>query len=179
MTRFTMLMPAIFALTACGSQSGDGTQNEAVSTPDVPVAGGVTRNVSEPQATAIERVAQQSLASQPGPDGTQLDLISAKVTGDILTITLRCSGPETVNHESFELSEVSIIDNTTAQRISVLRDDGGKWMATDADDRTMAVGCEQEPGVIWMRFPAPPVTSPTVSLSMPGVAPFDGIAVTR
>jgi hypothetical protein len=36
-----------------------------------------------------------------------------------------------------------------------------------------------KPGIFWVKFPAPPATSKTVSLNLPKTAPFDGVPVTR
>ncbi|RYG30732.1 MAG: hypothetical protein EON93_14240 [Burkholderiales bacterium] len=101
------------------------------------------------------------------------------MTGDILTVTLRCSSTEQVNSETFKVRDISIIDDATSQRISVLKDNEDRWMASNVNGDYIGTSCETKPGIIWAKFPAPPVTSRTISLNLPQVAPFDGVPVTR
>ena len=84
----------------------------------------------------------------------------------------------------FSVEEVSVIDDATAQRLGVLRDATGRWQASPLQDATsnfISFGVSQGGGseVVWFKFPAPPATSPTVSINIPGVGPFDGVPVTR
>src|SRR3546814_14037662 len=76
-----------------------------------------------PAATVIQ--------SQPGPDGSQVDLLSVKVTGDILTVAMRCSSPERYNRESIRVAQVSVIDDATSQRIGVLKENEGNAMVSN------------------------------------------------
>src|SRR3546814_4391353 len=118
-------------------------------------------------------------------DGSQVDLLSVKVTGDILTVAMRCSSPERYNRESIRVAQVSVIDDATSQRIGVLKDNEGNAMVSNLvrssspETDNMMVDCTSKPGVMWAKFPAPPATSATVSINLPGVAPFDGIPVQR
>jgi hypothetical protein len=123
--------------------------------------------------------AQVAIQSQPGPDGSQVDLMKVAVTGDILTVTLRCSSDEKINSESFDVQKISVIDDATSQRLGVLKDNAGEWMASNVGGNSLNTECEIKPGVIWAKFPAPPATSKTVSINLPKVGPFDGIPVTR
>lgn len=173
---------ALMMLAACNAPEGTETNAaapEAAATQSAE-AGGVTREVAEPEAPAFTPMAAATpIQTQPGPDGSQLDLLTVKVTGDILTVSLRCSSADTVNTESFDLDDVSVIDDATAQRIAVLKDNDGKWLASAVSGDNSMVSCEQKPGVFWAKFPAPPATSKTVSINLPGTAPFDGVPVTR
>lgn len=144
--------------------------------------GGVTRQdaaAAEPPVTPM--AAPAVIQSQPGPEGAQVDLLKVQVTGDILTVTMRCSSERSVNTESFSVDDISVIDDATAQRIGVLKDNAGKPLVSSPSPNgtSLSTGCEKEPGVIWAKFPAPPATSPTVSINFPGVGPFDGVPVTR
>lgn len=157
---------------------------ETPSTPDTAAApeSGVTREaVTAPQdETPVARMpAQVAIQSQPGPDGSQVDLMKVAVTGDILTVTLRCSSDEKINSESFDVQKISVIDDATSQRLGVLKDNAGEWMASNVGGNSLNTDCEIKPGVIWAKFPAPPATSKTVSINLPKVGPFDGIPVTR
>ena len=141
----------------------------------------VTRERVMPQEEApVARMpAQAAIQSQPGSDGAQVDLLKASVTGDILTITLRCSSEEKINSETIDVRKISVIDDATSQRISVLKDNAGNWMASNVTGNSIGTQCEVKPGIFWAKFPAPPATSQTISISLPDVAPFDGVPVTR
>ncbi|HEV2599350.1 hypothetical protein [Sphingopyxis sp.] len=180
---FTLTGAAALALAACTTKE-EPTQDDGTSAP----TGGVVREEAkaEPETPPVTPMpAATVIQSQPGPDGSQVDLLSVKVTGDILTVTLRCSSAERYNRESIRVAQVSVIDDATSQRIGVLKDNEGNALVSNLnrsgspDNDNMMVDCTAKPGVMWAKFPAPPATSPTVSINLPGVAPFDGIAVQR
>ena len=189
MVRVHWLAVPLLTLAACNAPegaSGNATAPEAAATGSADAdagsadAGGVTREVAEPEAPAFTPMAAATpIQTQAGPDGSQLDLLTVKVTGDILTVTVRCSSADKVNTESINLEGVSVIDDATAQRIGVLKDNDGKWLASAVSGNSSMVSCEQKPGVFWAKFPAPPATSKTVSINLPAAAPFDGVPVTR
>ena len=180
---FTLAGAAVLALAACTAKEKP-TQDDTAGA----ATGGVMRDEAkaEPETSPVTPMpAATVIQSQPGPDGSQVDLLSVKVTGDILTVTLRCSSPERYNRESIRVAQVSVIDDATSQRIGVLKDNEGNAMVSNLsrssspDNDNMMVDCTSKPGVMWAKFPAPPATSPTVSINLPGVAPFDGIPVQR
>ena len=180
---FTLAGAAVLALAACTAKEKP-TQDDTAGA----ATGGVMRDEAkaEPETWPVTPMpAATVIQSQPGPDGSQVDLLSVKVTGDILTVTLRCSSPERYNRESIRVAQVSVIDDATSQRIGVLKDNEGNAMVSNLnrssspENDNMMVDCTSKPGVMWAKFPAPPATSPTVSISLPGVAPFDGIPVQR
>lgn len=180
------LAAAALPLAACEVRNADETTaaNSAATTADETAsAGGVTRETlksTEEMLPPVQQMpAQAVIQSQPGPDGSQLDLIKVAVTGDVLTVTLRCSSMEKINTEAFRLDDISVIDDATAQRIGILKDNAGNWLASRPSGNSIMADCTVKPGVIWAKFPAPPPTSPTVSINLPGVAPFDGVPVTR
>ncbi|MBB4857641.1 PBP1b-binding outer membrane lipoprotein LpoB [Novosphingobium chloroacetimidivorans] len=145
-------------------------------------AAGVTRQTPAPEAAeppVTPMPAQTAIQSQPGPDGSQVDLMKVAVTGDILTVTMRCSSSEKINSESFRASNISVIDDATSQRIGILKDNEGNWLASNIAGDSIMASCEIKPGVIWAKFAAPSAEAKTVSINFPGVAPFDGIPVTR
>ena len=180
---FTLAGAAALALAACTAKEKP-TQDDTAGA----ATGGVMRDEAkaEPETSPVTPMpAATVIQSQPGPDGSQVDLLSVKVTGDILTVTLRCSSPERYNRESIRVAQVSVIDDATSQRIGVLKDNEGGAMvsnlnrSSNSDYDTMGVDCTSKPGVMWAKFAAPPATSKTVSINFPNIAPFDGIAVQR
>lgn len=129
-----------------------------------------------PSPTPIQQAAIQT---QPGPEGNSVQLNRLAVTGDILTASLTYSGGSCCVH--IPVDQVSVIDDATSQRISVLKDNNGQWMAAplETDKRSVGPDSYNKPSVVWFKFPAPPAGSRTVSLTIPGVAPFDAVPVTR
>lgn len=167
----------LIPLAACEVRDRSEAQNATATTAAVP---GVTREeVAPPEVPVTPMPAQAAIQSQPGPDGSQVDLLKVAVTGDILTITMRCSSDQRINTESFKVDDISVIDDATSQRIGVLKDNQGNWLASNVSGSGIMAGCETKPGILWAKFPAPPASSRTVSINLPEVAPFDGVPVTR
>lgn len=112
-----------------------------------------------------------------------MDLTRVQVTGNLLTVELRYSpvaGATAPQFVYLNLPEVSVIDDTTSQRFGVLQDEAKTWMAAPMDGQRISLLLRNgQPGVVWFKFPAPPATSPTVSINIPNVSPFDGVPVQR
>lgn len=176
---FTALT-VIAALPLAGCKvSEDDPANQTAAT-ETPATSGVARETLEREEAPVTPIAPAvAIQSQPGPDGSQVDLIKLAVTGDILTATFRCSSQDKINTEAFRVEGISIIDDATSQRISVLKDNAGDWLASSVNGNSIMADCEVKPGIFWAKFPAPPATSKTVSVNLPDTAPFDGIPVTR
>ena len=173
------------SLGAC-TQSKDESSNQLTGS-EAAHPEGVVREEVRTTEPAVQRLAPMAaIQSQPGPEGSQVDLLKVAVTGDILTVTLRCSSEERINNESFKISEISYIEDATSQRVGVLKDSEGNALVSDLNKNSqnrendyLGAKCESKPGVIWAKFPAPPATSKTVSINFPQIAPFDGVTVTR
>lgn len=182
MTRFAtrmLIAGLMLPLAACGQDPAP-PANEASAATATTETVGVTRQEAAPEQPAAPAMpALAAIQSQPGPDGSQVDLLKLAVTGDILTATFRCSSDQRINTEAFRITDVSVIDDATSQRIGVLKDNDGNWLVSRPTGDNMMVSCETRPGVFWAKFPAPPATSRTVSINLPDTAPFDGVPVTR
>lgn len=120
--------------------------------------------------------------TQPGPEGAAVDLNKAAVIGEVLTVQVTVRGsPNRVTSLYMDNDQISVIDDSTAQRYSLLKDSSGAVMASPTSGSTR-IGSTVGRGsskVFWFKFPAPPATSPTVSINLPNVGPFDGVPVTR
>jgi hypothetical protein len=122
---------------------------------------------------------------QPGPRGTQVKLMSAKVTEDVLTVQLvyaHAGGDYGDVPVSVPLPEVTLVDIALAQSYTLLKDAKGRWAAgpIDPNDRNrlnFTVGDHST--TVWMRFPAPSPDSHDVTLNIPNVAAFEDIDATR
>ena len=171
---------AIPALAACQVKDDKAdTGSTQASTTATPAETPTQSTIAVEQKT--EPVAQSVIQTQPGSDGVVVDLNKVAVTGDVLTVQLSVKAPYQ-DGKSFYMSErqISIIDDATAQRYSLLKDNEGNPLASPlSGTRVGNYIAKGSTGIYWLKFPAPPATSKTVSINLPGVAPFDGVPVTR
>jgi hypothetical protein len=129
------------------------------------------------------------IATRPGSGGLEVDLTSAAVTGDVLTVALRYRNTTDSYREidvSFPIDQVSITDDATSRRYGVLKDQSGQYMAAPLSGETsikFTVGSQKStPGiyeVAWFKFPAPPTQAQAISINIPKVAPFDNVRIQR
>lgn len=178
----TRLFPWIFlsglTLVSCEGPKAPTQPTDAAAEP--PSGAAVIREETKPVEPPVLPMAPMTvIQSQPGPEGSQVDLLKVAVTGDVLTVTLRCTGTEKYNSKSFALDKISVIDDATAQRIGVLKDNDGKWLGSNVSGNHLGTACEARPAIFWAKFPAPAASSKTVSINFPEIAPFDGVPVTR
>ena len=172
---------AVMALAACGQgQTVEEKQAEAAAASATPSP------LAEPAPAGpvvAPAPAVQAIATGAGPEGTQVSLVRARVTGNVLTVELSYRPSDTdYNNIYFDVDEVSVIDDATSQRYGVLKDNANAWMASpmSTDGKQIRININKgQPSVVWFKFPAPPATSPTVSINIPEVSPFDGVAVQR
>lgn len=183
LARLIVVAAAMGALAACSGGEKSAEQTPSGAPTDAAGATGVAREevpAPTPSATPAPPPAA-AIQTQPGPNNYQVALNRVAVTGDVLTVALTYSGGRCCAYA--KLDEVSVIDDATAQRLSVLKDNSGKWMASPMDSRgdrlAIGLGGNDSPRQVWFKFPAPPATSKTVSIALPEVAPFDAVPVTR
>jgi len=171
-------LPAVLALAACGQQEKtDAPAEKAAAEAPAPSP------LAETPAPAAAP-ARAAIRTNPGPDGSQVDLVRAQVTGNVLTVELSYRPASTKTEWVYlNADEVSVIDDTTSQRYGVLKDNTSQWLAAPlqsaTSNRLSASLSEGRPSIIWFKFPAPPATSPTISINVPNVSPFDGVPVQR
>lgn len=170
---------AVMTLAACGQgQTVEEKQAEAAAAQAQP-----SPLVESAAPVVAAPPAIQAIATGAGPDGTQVSLVRARVTGNVLTVELSYRPSDTdYNNIYFDVDEVSVIDDATSQRYGVLKDNANAWMASpiSTNGKQIRVNVDKgQPSVVWFKFPAPPATSPTVSINIPEVSPFDGVAVQR
>lgn len=183
MTRRALMVRVLaggIAIAGC-SVRDDGNQTATQAPAASETAIGVTReDVAAPTPTPVAAPPAPAIQTQAGPKGNSVALNRVAVTGDILTVSMTFSGSEDCCAH-IKVDDVSVIDDATSQRIGVLKDNTGKYMAAplESDGRTVGPESYKSPSVLWFKFPAPPVTSKTVSIAIPGVAPFDAVPVTR
>lgn len=170
-----LLVPLMLA--ACGR-----SETPAEETP--PPQGEVLRETTPTATPAPTPAPVAAIQTQPGSNGLSVALTRAAVVGDVLTVQLSYSRPGQVSGGEtarYAIDQVGVIDNATSQRFGVLKDATGRWQAApiESGGNNINVFVRDQPMVVWFKFPAPPATSPTISLNIPDVGPFDGVPVTR
>lgn len=175
------LILAAVALVACGadpSPADKAAQDAAAKATPSPLA-----QAAQPAPAAPAAPPVQAIRTGAGPEGTQVSLVRAQVTGNVLTVELSYRPADNEwNAVYFDIDEVSVIDDATSQRYGVLKDNANAWMASpiNSDDKQIRVQMDDgRPAVVWFKFPAPPATSSTVSINIPDVSPFDGVPLQR
>lgn len=166
------------ALAAC-SVKEDANQTAAAAPADTAATGVTRQEVPAPTPTPTQAL-PAAIQTQPGPKGATVALNRVQVTGNVLTVALTYSGGSCCNYS--KIDEVSVIDDATSQRLGVLKDNAGKPMAAPLSGDGSELRVEDStkaPAQVWFKFPAPPATTATVSITIPDVAPFDAVPVTR
>ncbi|RFP65424.1 hypothetical protein D0N36_09140 [Hymenobacter lapidiphilus] len=175
------------SLAACSPEKTTETTTPPVATAPTPATpADASAGVERAEVAAPAAPATPALATQPGPRGSQVALTKVRVIGDIMTVELQASLPPTMDSNSetvrADIDQVSYIDDATARKYNVLKDQTGLYMALPLDysKKSVSVSARKAgPGIMTFKFPAPPATSSTISLSLPGMGSFDGIAIQR
>lgn len=114
-------------------------------------------------------------------DGVEVDLLSVKVKNNIITVKIK------FRNEGEERQKVSayfescyIMDETNQKKYFVLKDSDGQYIAgpKEGDHKGGYFEFKIEPSKskgIWLKFPAPENNPETISLSIPGVFPFEEV----
>lgn len=185
----------IFSTSICGCQID--TLNARATQPSVPAPQGL-ENVTSVQLASITSAPAKTLLitlskdSKPkpiqtrsGPGGLEVDLVRAGITGKILTVELLYRNPTSAYTRNVEMpiQQVSYIDDATAKRYGVLKDESGQYLASPLGKRDKTIvdlgnfSSVEKSKVAWFKFPAPPAGTKTISINIPDVGPYDGISV--
>lgn len=130
--------------------------------------------------------AAQAIQSKPFGQGT-LALTKVKVVGQILNVEFMYIPPKNengsykfTNEHSGKITDFAYVDEATSKRISLLQDESGKYMTDPAAGVSNTIGLTgNSPKIIALKFPAPPETSPTITIDFPGAGSFDSVPVGR
>ena len=189
-----VVLSALALLTACQKEPEPTpppqSQEQAPNPNPAPPAPTPASNPSlirEPAAPQQQQdPAAQAIQSKPFGQGT-LALTKAKVVGQILNVEFMYIPPKNekgdykfTNEHSGKLTDFAYIDETTSKRISLLQDESGKYMTDPAAGVSNTIGLTgNSPKIIALKFPAPPETSPTITIDFPGAGSFDSVPVGR
>ena len=162
--------------------------NPAPPAPPAPAPASNPSLIREQAAPAPQQQdsAAQAIQSKPFGQGT-LALTKVKVVGQILNVEFMYIPPKNekgdykfTNEHSGKLTDFAYIDEATSKRISLLQDESGKYMTDPAAGVSNTIGLTgNSPKIIALKFPAPPETSPTITIDFPGAGSFDSVPVNR
>ena len=118
-----------------------------------------------------------------------IHLTKAKVVGQILSVEFIAVPPKDANGkykgvsgEYFPLKDFVYIDETTSKKVTLLQDENGKYMANPlsrVSEELRLEGHQRFPQALTLKFPAPPATSPTITIDFPKVGSFESVPVSR
>lgn len=131
-----------------------------------------------PTATASTAPLASQTSNWPG---IVADVTEFRRKGSTLTarVVFRNSGPDR-SEADVHYNEVYVMDTAAGKKYEVLRDERGSYIAalrTGYSDRWYQ---NLEPGqtyTVWMKFPAPPPETRTITLQVPGVPPFEDLPI--
>jgi len=133
-------------------------------------------------ASAPAPAAAASLASQPTNwPGIVADVTEFRRKGSTLTakVVLRNQGTSDAQPD-VRYDEVYVMDAAAGKKYEVLQDEKGHYIAalrSGWNDRWYQKLAPTESYTLWMKFPAPPPETRTVTLQVPGVPPFEDLPI--
>ena len=127
--------------------------------------------------------AAEPLQTQMSMSGDMdVDVLKASILDNIFTVVLvyRNNG-KAEEKIYYDFAGVYFIDDTEKKKYHVLKDSNNKWIGAPMNSagdisRKIAAGGKQ---LVWFKFPAPPATVKSINLVIPGVLPFEELAVSR
>jgi hypothetical protein len=135
---------------------------------------------------SISGYAMEEIQAQPSSDGNfDAILFSAKIREEVLTVKIRVkNGSGKTAKLQFLYKDVYYTDIVNKKKYFALKDSEGKYIAGPQDRDSEGGKVERYiendgQGIFWIKFPAPPPTTETVDIIIPGFLPFEEIAVKR
>ena len=180
-TLFIALLAASVGLCSCNGNKADET--EAETTTAAPEAEAAT---SPPPASQPAADNSSAIQSQPGPKGSTVNLVKCRVNGQILNVEFQVvpaqeDGKGQFMSVSIPLEDVYCVDDATVKKAGVLQDNSGNYLAnpiqSGAKKKVFIGGTDAM--MVSFKFPAPPESSQTVSISVPEFGSFDGVAISK
>ena len=192
-------LTALAGLTACQKEEAPAApaqQTQQAPAQTEPAAQAPQQAVAPTSGESLirEPVAAQSQPTQAIQTKTvgndTIHLTKAKVVGQILNVEFVAVPPKAPDGKydyfagsSHKLADFDYIDETTSKKVTLLQDENGKYMAdpiNSVNHKEIRIpGSTRHPLTISLKFPAPPATSPTITIDFPGVGSFDSVPVSR
>lgn len=141
---------------------------------------------ADPPASAPTTSGPPAAARAIATEETQWAGVIAEVTefrrkGNTVTakVRFRNQGSESAEPALY-YTETYVIDAAAGKKYEVLKDEANHYIAALRSGYANYWKAELKPGesqTIWMKFPAPPLEVKAVTLQVPGVPPFEDVAI--
>lgn len=192
----TKLLPlictAILGLTACQREDVSEPQQPAAEIQTAPAPSqeptpATTGNDLIRQEPAPTAPAIQAMQSKPY-NNTTVHLTKARVASPILTVEFVFKPPrkpdgkyDYVDRYESAFDDLAYIDEASAQKVSLLQDENGKFSATptSSNGKTLHISGSNKMTTVTLKYPAPPAETQTISINLPQIGSFDGIVISR
>lgn len=118
-------------------------------------------------------------------DGIEVDLTKMTVKNNVVTVKLKFRNTGTENHSvRIEYKSCYIMDEANQKKYFVLKDSDGVYIAGPQHDQSAGgrFWFEIKAGKsknMWLKFPEPTDNPETISISIPGVSPFDEVELKK
>lgn len=130
--------------------------------------------------------ADNVIQTQMSTDGMfEASLIRAKVKGEVLTFQVIFKSISSKSAPcSFHFGDVYYTDTKEKKKYFGLKDTNGCFIAGPADNwisggRFRSYIKPQGKRIFWTKFPAPPATTESIDLYIPGFLPFEDVKIAR
>lgn len=182
-----MVAPMVLLIVSCkGSQeSTTSTASASSTTQSSTTSAAAAQTMTTPAATPTTpppAAAAGALASQE----TNWSGITAAVTefrrkGNTLTAKVRfTNGGSDEKDVQVHYAQVNLVDTTGGKKYQTLKDEKDEYIALlnpGWKDRWSSNVKPGESKTVWMKFPAPPAETKTITLQMPNMPPFDDLTI--
>lgn len=113
--------------------------------------------------------------------GVTADVTEFKRKGNTLTakVKLRNAGPNPADVQ-VRYHAAYVLDADAAKKYEVLKDDKGTYIAANSGSYTDQLSVRIPPGeakTLWMKFPAPPITTKVATLQIEETPPFEDLPI--
>ena len=135
---------------------------------------------SAPAPAAIPAVAVLAAQETNWP-GMVAEVTEFRRKGNTLTAKVRLRNTGSAMQEpDIQYAEVYVMDAAAGKKYEVLMDEKGNYIAYLKQGWPKRWYDKLQPGqsvTLWMKFPAPPADVAAVTLQLPGMAPFEDLAI--
>jgi len=172
---------ALIAISCSNSNQDKSAENNDVDTIVQPVEETKVIVKEVEKKDSVRVIAPAAIATKQVSDGT-LNITKVKVVGSILNIEAVLDNPEknSVNI-NFPSDNIYYIDDASAKKMSLLKDDSGKFMITptNAEGKKLWYLGSDKMILISLKFAVPAPDSKSISLTLGDFGSFDALPVTR
>ena len=121
----------------------------------------------------------ESLQTQYGSNGLEVDLVRVQKSGKILTIifSFRAAGEKRATVKIYT-EDVFFVDNVESKKYHVLKDEKENFLCSESNLAAFSL----DPGedrIVWYKFPLPPENVTNIQIGLHEVTPFENVVITR